>query len=132
MKHFLDLNNYNKSELKKIITFSKKIKKNPKKYSLLLNNKSAGLLFEKQSTRTRLSFTIGMQKLGGNVIELNTNQIGFGTRESKEDVIKTMAQYLDVLIIRNDNHQQLIQLASLNTLPIINGLSTFGIFIVYM
>ena len=126
MRHFLDLNNFNKNELNKILTFAKKIKKNPKKYSLLLNDKSAGLLFEKQSTRTRLSLTIGMKKLGGNVIELDTKQIGFGTRESKEDVIKAIAQYLDVLIIRNDNHQQLIQLASLNILPIINGLSDYS------
>lgn len=126
INHFLDLNYYNKNELRKIITFAKKIKKNPKKYSSLLKHKSLGLFFGKQSTRTRLSFTIGMQNLGGNVVELNPNQLGFGKRESNEDILKVMAQYLDALMIRNDNHQQLIKLASLNVLPIINGLSDYS------
>ena len=71
IKHFLDLNNFTESELTNILTFAKKIKKNPNKYSSLLKFNSLGLLFEKQSTRTRLSFTIGMQKLGGNIVEIN-------------------------------------------------------------
>jgi ornithine carbamoyltransferase len=123
IKSFIDLNSFKKKQLTEIFSLAQKIKKNPKKYDNLLKNKSLGLLFEKQSTRTRLSFSIGMKKLGGNVIELNHNQIGFGKRESIEDILKTMSQYLDVLMIRNDNHNQLQNLASLNILPIINGLS---------
>ena len=126
IKHFLDLDNFTKSELTNILTFAKKIKKNPNKYSALLKFNSLGLFFEKQSTRTRLSFTIGMQKLGGNVVELNNKQVGFGTRESIEDIFKTMSQYLDILVIRSEDHQKLIELASLNTLPIINGLSNYS------
>ena len=85
------------------------------------------MFFEKQSTRTRLSFSIGMQKLGGNVIELDPNQIGFGKRESNEDILRAMSQYIDILMIRNnDHHNQLISLASKNILPIINGLSNFS------
>ena len=87
---------------------------------------SIGLLFEKQSMRTRLSFSIGMQKLGGNVIELDSKQIGFGKRETEEDSLKVMSQYLDVLMIRNNNHKQLVNLSSKNILPIINGLSDFS------
>ena len=126
IKHFLDLDNFDKSELTKILTFAKKIKKNPKKYSSLLEYKSLGLLIEKQSTRTRLSFAVGMRKIGGAVVELNTNQIGFGTRESAEDILNTISQYLDILMIRNHDHQRLLDLASLNTLPIINGLSNYS------
>jgi ornithine carbamoyltransferase len=126
INHFIDIDDFNKLELRKILKFAKKIKNNPRKYSSLLKHKSLGLMFQKKSTRTRLSFSIGMQKLGGHVIELDTNQIGFDTRESKEDVIKVMSQYLDILMIRNDDHQQLIELASLNTLPIINGLSNYS------
>ena len=84
------------------------------------------MLFEKQSTRTRLSFTVGMQKMGGNVIELDSNKIGFGTRETPEDILKTVSQYIDILMIRNDDHQQLRYLSSLNILPIINGLSDYS------
>ncbi|SVA15487.1 uncharacterized protein METZ01_LOCUS68341 [marine metagenome] len=82
-----------------------------------------GLLFEKQSTRTRLSFSIGMQKIGGHVIELNKNDVGFESRETTKDLLKTMSQYFDLLMIRNDDHNKLLELASLNILPIINGLS---------
>jgi len=123
IKHFLDIDNYNELELRKILNFAKKIKKNQNKYSSILKNKSLGMLFEKQSLRTRLSFSIGMQKLGGNVLELNQDQIGFGKRESIEDILKTMSQFFDVLMIRNNDHKQMLDLASLDVIPIINGLS---------
>jgi len=126
MKHFIDINHFSKKELRKILNQANKIKNNKIKGSLLLKNKSLGMLFEKKSTRTRISFSIGMQKLGGNVIELNSDQIGFGKRESNEDILKVMSQYLDVLMIRNDDHTLLISLASKNILPVINGLSNFS------
>lgn len=126
MNHFLDINNFNKSSLEKILVLAKLIKKNPNKYSSSLKGKSLGLIFEKQSTRTRLSFSIGMQKLGGNVIELDEKKIGFKTRETLDDVIKAIGQYLDILMIRNNDHKKLIDLASLNILPIINGLTDFS------
>ena len=126
MKHFIDINHFSKKELRKILNQANKIKNNKIKGSLLLKNKSLGMLFEKKSTRTRISFSIGMQKLGGNIIELNSDQIGFGKRESNEDILKVMSQYLDVLMIRNDDHKLLISLASKNILPVINGLSNFS------
>ena len=126
IKNFIDIDNFDKKELKKILIFAKKIKSKRNLKSSLLHNKSLGLIFEKQSMRTRLSFSIGMQKLGGNVIELDINKIGFGTRESYKDLLNVMSQYLDVLLIRNDNHEILKQLASFNILPIINGLSDYS------
>ena len=126
IKHFLDINDYSKKELRKILNVAKKLKSNQNSYSSLLKNSSLGMIFEKQSTRTRLSFSIGMQKLGGQVIEINEKQIGFNTREKDEDILKTMSQYLDVLMIRNDDHEQLKKLARLNVIPMINGLSNFS------
>ena len=123
IKHFIDLDSFTKKELRQILSFAQTIKKNPLKYSSLLKSKSLGLLFEKQSTRTRLSFTMGMQKIGGHVIELNKNDVGFESRETTKDLLKTMSQYFDLLMIRNDDHNKLLELASLNILPIINGLS---------
>ena len=122
-KNFIDIKDYNKSELRKILFFAKKLKKNPKKYSSLLSDKSLGMIFEKQSTRTRISFMIGMQKLGGNIAEFKTSEIGFGKRESFEDILKVMSQYIDILMIRNNDHKLLQKLALLNIMPIINGLS---------
>ena len=126
MKHFIDIDNFNYSELRAILSFAKKLKKDPNKYSKLLKDKSLGTIFEKESTRTRLSFIIGVKNLGGNIVELQSSQIGFGTRESEKDILKVMSQFLDVVMIRNDNHQQLVSLASMNILPIINGLSDFS------
>lgn len=126
IRHFLDIDDLSKKELREILSISKKIKKQPEKFSVFLKQKHLGLLFEKKSLRTRLSFTVGMQKLGGSVIELDSTQIGFAKRESVEDIVNVMSQYIDVLMIRNNDHKQLKQLASMNALPIINGLSDYS------
>ena len=126
ISHFIDISDFNKSELKSIISFAKKIKDNPNKYKKLLQNKSLGMIFEKQSNRTRLSFDIGMKKIGGHVIELDKKGIGFGKRESDSDVINVLSQYIDCLIIRNNDHSKIKEFSRLNLLPIINGLSNFS------
>ena len=126
INHFIDISDFNKSGLKSIISFAKKIKDNPNKYNKLLQNKSLGMIFEKQSNRTRLSFDIGMKKIGGNVIELDKKGIGFGKRESDSDIINVLSQYIDCLIIRNNDHSKIKELSRLNLLPIINGLSNFS------
>ena len=126
IRHFLDISDFSRIELRKILNLATKIKKNENKFSKLFKNKTLGLIFSKQSTRTRLSFSIGMQKLGGSVIEVDNNQIGFGTRETPQDILKVMSQYLDILMIRNNDHTQLHDLANLNVLPIINGLSNYS------
>ena len=126
INHFVDISDFKKNELKSIISFAKRIKNNPNKYKNLLQNKSLGMIFEKQSNRTRLSFDIGMKKIGGNVIELDKKGIGFGKRESDSDMINVLSQYIDCLIIRNNDHSKIKELSRLNLLPIINGLSNFS------
>ena len=126
INHFVDISDFKKSELKRIISLAKRIKNNPNKYENLLQNKSLGMIFEKQSNRTRLSFDIGMKKIGGNVIELDKKGIGFGKRESDSDMINVLSQYIDCLIIRNNDHSKIKELSRLNLLPIINGLSNFS------
>ena len=126
IKHFIDIDNFSLRELDLILSTAKKLKKNNTRYGKLFNNKSLGLLFQKESTRTRLSFSIGMQKLGGSVIELDLKAIGFGKRESEEDILKTLSCYIDCLMIRNNNHKKIQYYASLNVLPIINGLSDYS------
>ena len=127
MKHFIDINNFKKTEIDEIISLAKKIKKNPKKYSSSCKNKTLGLIFEKQSLRTRLSFNVGMQKLGGFVLELQSKDIGFDNkREKAEDVLNVLSQYIDCLMIRNNNHKQIVNLSKENILPIINGLTEYS------
>ncbi len=127
MKHFIDINNLKKKEIDDIILLAKKIKKNPKKYSSFCKDKTLGLIFEKQSLRTRLSFNVGMQKLGGSVLELQSRDIGFDNkREKAEDVLNVLSQFIDCLMIRNNNHKQLLNLSKKNIIPIINGLTEYS------
>ncbi len=126
-KNFIDINNFSKKQIDEIINLAKKIKKNPIKFSKHCKDKTLGLIFEKQSLRTRLSFNIGMLKLGGNVIELNSKDIGFDNkRETSKDILNVMSQYIDILMIRNNNHKELIDLAKQNVIPVINGLTEFS------
>jgi len=127
MKHFIDIKNNKKKEIDEIISLAKKIKKNPKKYSSSCKDKTLGLIFEKQSLRTRLSFNVGMQKLGGFVLELQSKDIGFDNkREKAEDVLNVLNQYIDCVMIRNNNHKQIVNLSKENILPIINGLTEYS------
>ncbi len=127
MKHFIDINNFKKKEIDEIISLAKKIKNNPKKYSSSCKDKTLGLIFEKQSLRTRLSFNVGMQKLGGSVLELQSQDIGFDNkREKAEDVLNVLSQYIDCVMIRNNNHKQIENLSKQNILPIINGLTEYS------
>ena len=126
-KNFTDINNFSKKQLNEIISIAKKIKKNPNKFSSACKDKTLGMVFEKQSLRTRLSFNVGMQKLGGKVIELNSKDIGLDNkREHPKDILNVLAQYIDCLMIRNNNHKQVLDFANQNIIPIINGLTEYS------
>ena len=124
INNFIDINDYNKSQIDEIILIAKNIKKNPKKFSSVLKDKTLGMIFEKQSLRTRLSFNVGMQKIGGNVLELSSKDIGFDNiREKSEDALRVLSQFIDCLMIRNNDHKKLVDLSNQKIIPIINGLT---------
>ncbi len=127
MKNFIDICDLNKNQINKIILKAKKIKKTPNKFTTTCKGKVLGMVFEKQSLRTRLSFNVGMKKLGGQVIELNSQDIGFDNkREKAEDVLNVLSQYIDCIMIRNDDHKKILKLASQNVIPVINGLTNYS------
>lgn len=88
-----------------------------------LIGKSMGLLFEKPSTRTRVSFDVGVYQLGGNPIYLNTSDLQLGRGESIPDTARTLSRYLDGIVIRTFAHSTLEKFAASATIPLINGLS---------
>lgn len=90
---------------------------------LPLAKKSIGLIFQKPSTRTRVSFEVGIQQLGGHSVFLRHDEIQLGIRESIEDVSKTLSQYLDLIIARTYVHKDIELLAKSAEVPVINGLS---------
>jgi len=126
MKHFVDISDFNIKKLNSLLRTAKAIKKHPNKFSNKCKNKTLGMIFQKESTRTRVSFTVGIQKLGGCGLELSTDSIGFGKRESAEDILRALSQYIDILLIRNNNHKIIKNLSALNVMPIINGLSDYS------
>lgn len=89
----------------------------------ILTDKNIGLLFEKQSTRTRLSFIAGISNLGGNSIDLRYEDLNYSREETFEDTFSAMNCYLDGLIFRTNDHKKLIQASSYFKKPIINALS---------
>ena len=89
----------------------------------LLKGKTLAMIFEKPSTRTRVSFEVGMWQLGGLAINLDQEAIGLGTRESVGDVAKTLSRYADAILLRTFAHDKVVQLAKYASVPVINALS---------
>jgi ornithine carbamoyltransferase len=89
----------------------------------LLKGKTLGLIFQKPSTRTRVSFEIAMFQLGGNTIYLNSNDLQMSRGESVEDTAKTLSLYVDCIVARVFSHEDLQNLARFSKVPVINGLS---------
>ena len=115
MINFLNISDLNRIDILKIL--------NSNVASKTLNNKSIGLLFEKHSTRTRLSFNVGVSKLGGNPIDIKFEELNISRYESFEDTFLAMNCYLDGLIFRTDNHKKFLQASKYFKQPIINALS---------
>jgi len=123
MRHLLHLMNLNKDEfftlLKRGIEFRKNRLLNPS----ALKNKSIALLFEKASTRTRISFSIAIQELGGHYLVLHANELQLGRGETIEDTTYVLSRYLHGIMIRTNSQKKIETMANLNVIPIINGLS---------
>ena len=115
IKNFLQISDLTKEEINTILN----IEVSPKK--LLLKN--IGLLFEKYSTRTRLSFSVGINKMEGNCIDLRFSELNIARQESFEDTFRAFNCYLDGLIFRTTDHKKLITAAQYFEKPIINALS---------
>lgn len=122
-KHFLSITDLTRKELSDIIYLTKRIKSNPRKYQNSLSGKTLGLLFNKPSTRTRVSFEVGMHQLGGSTIFLTDKEIQIGRGESIHDTAKVLSSYLDAIVIRTYQHEHLIEFSRNSSVPVINGLS---------
>ena len=122
-RNFINLHESEKANLTEILSLGEKMKANRNSYQDILDNKSFILLFDKPSTRTRISFELAISELGGSCIflDMGTSQLGRG--ESIKDTAKVLSRYVDGLIIRNANHQELIEFSEHSSISIINALT---------
>lgn len=119
-KKLLNISDLNKTDIEEIFKYSSEL--NVSKTNDLLN-KSIGLIFEKHSTRTRLSFQVGISQLGGNPINIRLEELNLQRVETFEDTFKILSQYLDAIVFRTTSHDKLIKASKYFNKPIINGLS---------
>jgi ornithine carbamoyltransferase len=129
-KHFLDLDAFDAATLRKMIDDAKRMKagrKGKPKGALddaaPLKGRTLAMIFEKPSTRTRISFEMGMRQLGGDTMFLDGRDMQFGHGETVGDTAQVLSRYVDAIMLRTRRHQSLIELAQHATVPVINGLT---------
>lgn len=124
-RDLLELDDYTTEEIQYLIDLAIELKRKQKNGEVFhpLKGKTIGLIFEKSSTRTRVSFEVGMFQLGGHALFLSRNDIQLGRGETVSDTAQVMSRYLDGIMIRTFGHDKVEELARYASVPVINGLS---------
>jgi len=122
-RDFLRLRDFSSEEIDYLLKRALELKSGKDANKCPLIGRNIGLIFEKASTRTRVSFEVGIYQLGANSIYLNPREIQLGRGETIHDTAKTLSRYLDAIVIRTFSHNTLIDFASSSSIPVINGLS---------
>ncbi|GAP10677.1 ornithine carbamoyltransferase [Bellilinea caldifistulae] len=127
-KDFLAVSDYSPAELQGMLDLAVRLKKEWRAggNQPLLKNKVLGMIFQKPSLRTRVSFDMAMRHLGGDALYLSPNEIGLGQRESIADVARVMSGYVDAIMARVFAHEHVLELAKWSSIPVINGLSDYN------
>ncbi len=123
VRHFLDLDEISPDRLRDMIELAKAYKKGEGLAERPLEGKILAFIFEKPSTRTRVSFEAGMKRLGGEVIMLNGSDLQLGRGETVADTAQVLSRYVDAIMIRTFAHETLLELARNASVPVINGLT---------
>ena len=134
MKSFINLSDINKKDLRQIIDYAKikkkkrfKLNKSAIDSNAYLADKTLIMIFEKSSTRTRISFELAMKQLGGKLIVLNPKESHYGSgNESIHDTAKVLSQYGDILMMRTTKHDHFLEFSKYLDIPIINGLTNLS------
>ncbi|MGB9660326.1 MAG: ornithine carbamoyltransferase [Nitrososphaerales archaeon] len=124
-KSILSLMELNSEEIDKILDLATVLKKEAKQrfFRKLLKDKVLAMIFQKPSTRTRVSFEVAMLQLGGHAVNLSTSELQLGRGETIEDTGRTLSRYVDAIMARVYNHEDIVKLAKASSVPVINGLS---------
>ena len=125
IRHFLSMNDFSKQDIMDVIDRAAAMKRGEpgKGPADPLKGKSVGLLFDKPSTRTRVSFDVGIQQLGGHAIFLNSRDIQLGRGEPIRDTARVLSRYLDAIVVRTFGQEIIEEFARWSGIPIINALT---------
>jgi len=128
MKDFVAIADYSPEDIQSMLDLAIQLKNERKsgKNSPVLKGKVLGMIFQKPSLRTRVSFDMAMRHLGGDALYLSPAEIGLGKRESIADVARVMAGYVDIIMARVFDHDHILELARWSDIPVINGLSDYN------
>jgi len=121
--NLISLLDISKNALNQILNLAGDLKKKPLAKSSFLKNKSIALIFAKPSLRTRVSFEVGINHLGGNPITIKMDEISVGTRENAEDIGNVLSKYVSAIVIRTYEQKQIEELGKFSSVPVINALS---------
>ncbi len=127
MKHLLKLSDWSEEEIIETLDLADKLK-SEKKNGIehhILKGKTLGMIFQKSSTRTRVSFEVGMYELGGSALFLSSRDLQIGRGEPIEDTARVLSRYLDGIMIRTFDQEEVETLARVGSIPIINGLTDY-------
>ena len=125
-KHLISLKDLEVEDIWEIFCLANDVKENPWKYKGAMAGKTLGMIFEKSSTRTRVSFETAMTRMGGHAIFLSPKDTQLGRGESVADTARVLSRYVDVLMARVFKHSDVQTLAEFSAVPVINGLSDFS------
>src|SRR5881394_603465 len=122
-KDFIEIHDYSAAEVREIFELARDMKADPKKYRGALEGQTLAMIFEKSSTRTRVSFEVGMFQLGGHALFLSSRDIQLGRGEPIYDTAKVLSRYVNGIMARTFAHKTVTDLAEYATVPVINGLT---------
>ncbi len=122
-RHLISIHDLTKSEVAGLFRLAADVKAHPGRYADQLHRKTLGMIFEKSSTRTRVSFEVGMAQMGGHALFLSSRDIQLGRGEPISDTAQVLSRYVDGIMARTFAHQTVLDLARYGSIPVINGLT---------
>jgi len=122
-RHFVSIHDFTAEEIRDLFVLSAEVKRDPHRFHNTLARKTLAMIFEKSSTRTRVSFEVGMYQLGGTALFLSSRDIQLGRGEPIADTARVLARYCDGIMARTFAHQTVLDLAQWSSVPVVNGLT---------
>jgi ornithine carbamoyltransferase len=125
MRHYLSVDDLSTTELPQILELAAELKADPSRHTQALSGRSIALIFEKPSTRTRVSFEVGIVELGAQAVVLSSGELQLGRGETIQDTGRVLSRYVDAIVLRTFEQERLEVLSTTSSVPVVNALSDF-------